>query len=94
MLYLDLEDLKESKSKGERERSNKKEGTKKSYSLHKKPIGCISPPGAESDFWPTMLHREQGSYQKSDTGENHYYVCCLGQAHVSLHEYSSVIALI
>ena len=37
MLYLDLEDLKQSKSDGG------KNGERRSYSLCKEPIGCISP---------------------------------------------------
>ena len=55
-------------------------------SLHREPIGCISPSGAESDFWPTMPGREQRGYQKSDPGGDHYYVGCLGQTRVSLPE--------
>ena len=37
------------------------------------------PPGAESDFWPTMPSREQRGYPKSDPGGDHYYMCYLGQ---------------
>ena len=32
-----------------------------------------------SDFWPTMLNREQRGYQNFDPGEDHYYVGCLCQ---------------
>ena len=40
-------------------------------SFHKELIGCINsppplPPRAESNFWPTLLNREQMSYQKPD----------------------------
>ena len=41
------------------------------------------PPGAESDFWPTMPSREQRGYKKSDPGGDHCYVGCLGQTRVS-----------
>ena len=44
-LYLDLEDLKASKSDAEKTNENEE----------KEESGCISHPGAESDFWPTML---------------------------------------
>ena len=61
---------------------------KKSYSLHKDPIGCTSHPlPTESDFWPTMLSREQRGYQNSDSGGNHYYVGYLCQARVLIPEY-------
>ena len=80
MLYLDQEDLKQSQPDGEKRRD------RKSYSLHKEPIGCISPSRAESNFWPTMPSREQRGYQKSDPGGDHYYVGCLGQTRVSLPE--------
>ena len=49
-------------------------------------FGASFPPVAESDFWPTMLSREQQGYQKSEPGEDHYYVGCLGQTRVSLYE--------
>ena len=32
-----------------------------SYSLHKETTGCISPPGAESEFWPTRHNAKQRS---------------------------------
>ena len=55
-LYLDLENLKQSKSNWGG-------------------VGCCLLgesvpllPGAESDFWPTLLSREQWSYQKSGPG--------------------------
>ena len=42
---------------------------------------------ALSNFWPTMLNREQrGVIKKSDPGGHHYYVGCLGQTRVSLPE--------
>ena len=44
MLYLDLEDLKQSKPDQEKERKERRE--RESYSLHKEPIGCISPPSS------------------------------------------------
>ena len=61
----------------------KKNGAGKSYSLRKEPVGCISPPGTESDVWSTMPSREQRGYQKSDPGRDHYYVGYLGQTHVN-----------
>ena len=51
-LYLDLEDLKQSKSDRRKEERKEKGGwgrgggLKKSYSLHKEHIGCISSPRA------------------------------------------------
>ena len=54
---------------------------RKSYSL------TSHPPPTESDFWPTMLSREQRGSQKSDPGGNHYYVGCLCQARVLIPEY-------
>ena len=75
--------------KREREREKKR----KSSSLHKDPIACISSPlspPSESDFWPTMLNREQRGYQKSHPGEDHSYVGCLGQTCVLLPSSSSV----
>ena len=62
-LYLDLEDLKQNKSE-RRERERRQSPC----SLYKKPTGCLSPPGAKSDFGP--ISREQG-YQKSDPGGDH-----------------------
>ena len=80
MLYVDLEDLKQSKSDG---------GifvlffgeTESHTPFIKEPNGCIiSPPRpAESDVWPTMPSREQRGYQNSDCGGDHYYVGCLHQ---------------
>ena len=64
----------------------KKWRDRKLYSLHKEAIGYFSPPGAERDFWHTMLSREQKGYQKSDPGEDQYYVGCLGQTLVLLPE--------
>ena len=46
-------------------------------------IGCITTPGAESEFWPALLSREQRGYQKSHRGGDHY-VDFLGQTRVSL----------
>ena len=77
-MYSDLEALKQSGGGGEEWRD------RKSYSLRKEPIGCITSPGAESEVWPTMPRREQRGYQKSDPGGDHYYVGCLGQTRVSL----------
>ena len=54
-----------------------------SYFLHKEPVGCISPPGAESDVWSTVPSREQRGYQKSDPGGDNYYDGSLGQTCVS-----------
>ena len=61
---------------------------RKSYSLYKKPIGCISPhtlplPDAVFDFRPSVLSREQRACQKSDPGGDNYCVGCLGQTRVS-----------
>ena len=51
------------------------EGKKKESCSLKAPVGCSSaPPGAQSDFWPTVLSRGQRGYQKSDPGGNHYGV--------------------
>ena len=33
-------------------------------------LSASVPPGAKSDFWPTMLSREQKGYKNSDPGEN------------------------
>ena len=33
-------------------------------------LSASVPPGAKSDFWPTMLSREQKGYENSDPGEN------------------------
>ena len=87
---------------GREEKEEEKERERKSYSLHKEPVGCISSPPppppppkkkekkkekeAESDVWPTMPSREQRGYQKSDPGGDHYYVGCLGQTGVCLPE--------
>ena len=46
-------------------------------------LGASVPPGAESHFWPTMPSREQRGYQKSDPGEDHYNVGCLGPTFVT-----------
>ena len=54
-----------------------------SHPLHPTPS---PPPGAESNLWLTMPSREQRGYQKSDPGEDHYYVGCLDQTRVSLPE--------
>ena len=80
MLYLDLEDLKESKSEGERDQTKKKEQKRESPTpFIKSLLGASVPPRAKSNFWPTMPSREQRGYQKSDPGGDHYYVGCLGQ---------------
>ena len=47
----------------------KKKREREYYSLHKEPIGCISTPGAESEFLAHNI-REQRVYQKSDPGGN------------------------
>ena len=89
MLYLDLEDLKQSQSDGGWGGGGiNKWRDRKSYSHRKEPAGCVSPPhpGAKSDFWPTMPSREQRGYPKSDPGGDHCYVGCLGQTRVSLPE--------
>ena len=44
-------------------------------------------PGTESDFWPTVLSREQRRYQNSDQCGDHYLVGSLGQTRISLPEY-------
>ena len=77
-------DLEETFNRTERERERER------YTFHKETIMCISThssPGAESDFWPALLGREQRCYQKSDPGGDHYYAGCrLGQTRVSLPE--------
>ena len=65
---LNLEDLKQCKSDGvgmgwggggEGAQGKKESAT----SFIKSLLGASVPPGAESDFWPTMLIRDQRGYQ-------------------------------
>ena len=68
-------------------RRKKRETHRESHSLHKKHQSPPPPPQpAKSNFWPTMLSREQRGYKKSDPGGDHYYVGCLGHTRVSLPE--------
>ena len=47
-------------------------------------LGAPVLPGAESNFWPTMLSRGQRGYKKSDPVGNHYDVVCIWLTHVLL----------
>ena len=67
-LYLDLEDLKQSKSDGGNLKDKKESPTPFTKSL----LGASVLPGAESDFWPTLPNREQSVFKTSDPGEDHY----------------------
>lgn len=47
-------------------------------------LGVPVLPGAQSDFWPTVLSRGRRGYQKSEPGGDHYDVGCLWPTHVLL----------
>ena len=69
-LYLDLEDLKQSDSWGEGKKAEREESP---TLFIKSLLGTSVPPThapthPRSDFWPTVLSREQWGYSKSDPG--------------------------
>ena len=69
MLYLDPEDLKQSKSDAKKRKKKRVIlPSERAYWVHQSP-----PCPDESDFWPTVLNREHMGYQKSDPGGDHYY---------------------
>ena len=59
------------------ERGEEEEDGESPIPFIKSLLSASVPPGAESDFWPTMLSREQKGYENSDPGEN------CGKQHVS-----------
>ena len=57
-LYLDLEDLKQSKYDREKEKKKKRERERESCTPFIKAYWVNQPPPTESDFWPTLPSRE------------------------------------
>ena len=86
MLYLDLEDLKQSKADG---RGGGGAGRRRDYvvlfvkSLLGASVHAPPPlPPLESNVWPTMPESRRVITEKSDPGGDHYYVGYLGQTRV------------
>ena len=59
VLYLDLEDLKQSKS--DRSRKREERERERATPFIKSLLGASVPPRTESDFWPTLPSRELNS---------------------------------
>ena len=89
-IYVDLESLKQSKSDGGigmgGGEENEKERRESPTPFIKSLLDASVPPRAKSDYWLSVLSREERGYQKYDSGGDHYYVGCLGQTCVWLSE--------